>query len=88
MILKLFLELLWNQFYFQNYFCVAILSSPSCLIQKNLTPPLKKCSLPLKIFHSPPPASENFFPTLNLGWERHYALAQDLSNTMEDYAWI
>ena len=55
---NLFLKLLLNQYHFQSYFCVGILSSSPWLIQKKLIPPPKKFLHCLWKF-SIPPASEN-----------------------------
>ena len=60
-----YLMLLLNQYHFQNYF-VATLNSPPDW------PPLKKFLLWLWKFPSCLWKFQNFFPTLNLGWKRHY----------------
>ena len=61
---NLFLKLLLNQYHFQNYFCDAILSSPLPDAEEFDSPPKEFLPCLWKF--------QNFFPTLNLGWERHY----------------
>ena len=76
--------LLLNQYHFQHYFCVAIFKIPLPDAEK-LIPPLKNSSPASENFQFPPCLwkFQNFFPTLNLGWERHYAWSLPSCNILE-----